>query len=1122
MSSIALDAIRNQHSQNAAKTSSPTPSIKQKLPTPPPPRDSTSAFSALGSGGPSDWEHFGGGDDEIDDEELFGLKKEEKNETTQSFSAELPGSQPSPPSTATEWPTPEAKSAQPAPLNFGVQRRQTFQPTPPPTTTIAQRPPSQPPQQSFAMGDVPPPIQASQPPPATQGFVMNDGGWAPPKESTHAQHQQQHPPPAQDGYVMSDGGWAAQPVQRQQTPTQARQTPAQQQPQHQPPPANSTYVMGDGGWGATQNAPVQVAGGFDAQALNERHLAEMKAKDVVIEHLKEQAAKERVDLERQNADIERQKVEAEQQRSNAVNENATLIAEIEKLKVDVENAKSHAASEQIVLNQQLTSLKSAAEEAKANEDAAIKEKDLTIERLKEDAEGRHEEIKERDATIEDLERQLEAEKKKEVPKPTPIDLIPDIDPWYAGSLERYIAMLRSEAGEPQVEDKIRVFTGFLREESHVRGLDYYNTPPAPPAQESVTPVKEEPIDLSRGASNASVKKRGVQVQVPEPNLTHEEPTQYSPGGRPLLQRKPTLPLSGDVPTQQSFNMFSGSDQPSTGSTQSTIYTPPSSTDEDINKTPVQSPPQEESQPQYKAYVPPTGSSSTTTDAPHRQSISVATPPTIAPLQTKPKGKHDEIFFGEPGHATTQPPSQHRTTSSESLSDVPVPAPLSFTPQPGATSTASRPSRNPLAVLSDLLPKRILLSQPNPRLQDIAKQLQAIPSDFSYVSELTTKWEKAAAMSRKKNDVARQKRQEESEAHTDELFNDNEISYADIGDIEDEFKEKERGLKAQEDRDEYKSYVTEVFDKVYDDIQSQIKAFMDMYMTVESLLHSSISGVHALEGSDAPTTREALELLVSLHTQIEARHEKVVSLVADRDRRYKKTEVQPLYAAGDIKKMKAVEKHFENAEKQAMARSKSEKAERVGDLVRIAEEVVVGAVGGEQETIENMITAIKALDNEAAEDKEDVLALAKETFTSLKQSSEDLLRVFNALEIELNTSVLEAEIAQTKTDSTDTTKIRELEREMSEGEKKLKEEFERRVGVMEQDAKDVDQLLKVKGLMDGYVRRGPTQEPPQEPAGARARAQTNANKEQPALSEEEEKKRRLAAALEEAKRRNGQL
>jgi hypothetical protein len=197
----------------------------------------------------------------------------------------------------------------------------------------------------------------------------------------------------------------------------------------------------------------------------------------------------------------------------------------------------------------------------------------------------------------------------------------------------------------------------------------------------------------------------------------------------------------------------------------------------------------------------------------------------------------------------------------------------------------------------------------------------------------------------------------------------------------------------------------------------------------------------------------------------------------------------LYAAGNISKMKNVEKHFENAEKQAVVRATGEKAERTGKLVKIAEEVVVGAVSGEQGEADKILNALRALENE--DGHEDILARARETLLAIKESSKSLLTIFNELETQLNTAVISAEIAQAKAENAETARIKELEREMHINEMKMKEEFQRRVDVLEQDKDEVDKLVKSKGV-------------------------------KVQLSEEDEKKRRMKVALEEAKRRNGHV
>jgi hypothetical protein len=1152
VSSIALGAIHSQRAGN--RTSSPATSIK--IPPPPggpPPQDPT-AFSALGFGGPSDWEHFGGVG-EIDDEEMFGVKKEVETGKGKEESVELPAHVPSPP------PSPPS---QPQGLNVSGGRRDTYQPTPPPGLNSG--PPPQP--QGFVMGEgvvqptsqspqtsqgqfpvpqrpisqfgvqqhnsressrhgtpnhhqeqyQPPPNQSTpaqhhgqyQPPPNQHGFAVQNNSQGNSRHGTPAQQQSRLPPSSGNTIVMDNGGWAPQNVQgqqRQQTPSQqnAIQHPPtqwgtqgqQQQPQH---PAQLR---------AQEHTPTEHSGWAQQDQHQDQSLnlaAELRAKDEAFERLKHDAEKEKADLhivmDRIRADAQREQktLNTELERLKGVS------AELEKLRSDLENAKAHAASIETGLNQQIEVLKVAGVKEKTTFEAVNKEKVSTIERLKEDAEGKDDAIKERDATIADLKRQLETEKSKpapqpiELPQPTPGDLIPDIDPWYAGSLERYIGMLRGEAGAQQIEDKIGIFTNFLRAESGIRGLEYYSAPPPPVTTLAFAPpAAEVSIGSSREAWDSSAGKQDLKVQVPQQQPPQDD-FQYSPGGRPLLQHK-SMPSTDSVKGDHPITFVSQPEQLPPISTahepqrQAPILTPTSSTDE---KGPVQSPP-DESIGQYRAFVPPAISQSESANFLHRQSISFTQPAFVAPLHTaKPSKGHDEIFFSVP-HEQQQSPNakliSRPTTSASVGTDIPLPAPLSFTPAPlSVNSQAAVPSSKniPAHVLNEILPAQIVPATPHPRLEGLWKNSAALPSDFAYITAITADYDKSAILTRKKNDAARHKREEESEEHNDQLFNDNEISYADIGNLEDEFKEKERELKAQEDREEYKMYVEQVFDKVYDRLQGEIKGLMDIYIEAENFLQISVSGVKVIGGnSDVPSTYEALQLLKDLHEKLELRHEKVAQAVAERDKRYKRTEVQPLYAKGDIRMMRTVERHFENAEKQAAARSKDEHAHRIGELVRVVEEVVIAAVGSEQDEADHILDAAKTVAKNDPDRNGELLKRARDTLLAIKKSSVDLLTLFNTLEISHNSSQLEAELAQVKAQQTvDPNQIQELETEMANSETQMKEEFKRRVGVLEQDKGEIEALVK-------------------EPLTGEQK-------------EAKEKERRLKMALEEAKRRNGQM
>ncbi|KAL5416076.1 hypothetical protein PMIN03_002322 [Paraphaeosphaeria minitans] len=1056
ISSIALGAIHAQRAGNRTASPNPPP---PKLPMHLPPRDDATKFSVLGTGGPSDWEHFGGGE-EIDDEEIFGAKKDGRHGVpVQLDSAEVMSQQVSPPQSQDEWPTPPVQS-----VSAVTSDRDRYQPTPPPNT---QRPPSQLPPQGFVIGEAPPPPQSQQ------NFIVDDAIVAPLRASR---------------------------------PSSQQNTPAQQHGRHQLPPAtNASFAIEENGQG--QQRSVQA----ETEQATATHVAELKSKDEALARVRADA----------------------QQKENS------LQAEVEQLRAVIKTTKTHAEYGRKMLADQIESMKAAAEEAKTNADASTKDKDLTIERWKEDSEGKEDTIKEKDneiaklqddvrvnedtiaqghalvdelkkqaelkdieisnlkqqiennqtaeGLVDDLRQQFESERLKEPLKPTPAALIPDLDPWYAGSLERYIAMLRSEAQNPLVEDKIKAFTGFLKAESGARGLDYHNAPPLQPISQPQQENSHSTAALNQDPKT-SPKPKDLNIYMPTAAPVDDDDIQYSPGGRPIVHRRPTLKSESFGHTQQAFSVSSQS---------TTVLTPTSSQDENVSKTPtpIQSPAAEPHvQLQYKAYVPPSISQLDSIQSLHRQSVSSATPPALNPTLSY-ESKKDEVFFGS--SSVTLSPSSKPNTGTSTNPDVPVPAPL-FTHQPLAVAAKSAPKQNAVERLTRLLPAKVGMPQPNPHLEAVRKRLADAPSDLPSLQELIVPWDKSASLARKKNDEARRKRQESSEDETDQLYNDHEISYADIAVLEDEFKEKERKLRADEDRAEYQSYVDTVFDKVYDGLQHQIKSLMDLYIEAGSLLSTAVCSVKIFKGGDAAVVEECLKLLETLFEEIEQRYEKVVEAVAERDKRYKKTEIQPLYVAGNIAKMKQIEARFANAEKEAVQRARAEKADRVMGFMRMVESTVVEAVGVEQQEIQEIIAAVRDLPS--SPDNEKLYTQAKGIVLALGDSSKSLLLLLNGIEMDIGGSILEAELTEAKTYK-HTDKVAQLEKQILDREKELKEEFQRKESILDQYREEIERLIKGG---DSTAAEG---------------GQVEAGGEK---SEEELKKERLSKALEAAKRRNGDL
>ncbi|USP79925.1 hypothetical protein yc1106_07199 [Curvularia clavata] len=985
--SISSIALNNFYAQRVNdRTSSPKPS-SQKIPTPPPPRDDKSKFSALAVGGPSDWEHLGGGE-EIDDEALFCAKPESRNtEVAQPDSVELPAHVPSPPSTH-GFPSPAVYPAHPD----SSESAETYMPTPP--TTVAK------------------PSERRSPRPAQDDFVVEDAIVAPLRTTP-------------------------KPVERTHSPRNRFDR------ESQPSPVSIQQP-----WTAPVSTQSHSRAADVSKPISPVITAELKAKDEIIDQLRTELQQE----------IERHRTTSE-----------LFKADREKFESETKIAKNHAASERDVLLAQIENMRLTADQATTNSEAAAREKGLTIDRLKEDMEGKEHNLEERDRTIVELRRQLEVEKAKEPPKPTAADLIPDLDPWYAGSLERYIAMLRSEAMEPEVEEKIKIFKAFMKAESTVRGIEFFDAPPQASVEEPV--ASAEPEQISGSNTTASSARPDLKVQVP-PDVASEDDYQYSPGGRPIIARVPTFPIMESMQVQPQT-------APSVQST--TILTPTSSVDDDTNKTPIQSRPEEQLQSQYKAYVPPSRQPEEPLSLRHRKTMSFLNTASGVSSPSPNKG-HDEIFFG-----AGQPNPQAPVSSARQHEADSIPPPLG----PFSHSSKSVPlphEGNPNESLALLLPRH-LQGKASHHIEELRAKLSNVGNQSLKMEELSVAWEDSASLTRRKNDEARRKRQEENEEHNDELFNNDEISYAEMKQLEEEFKQKEVELKAQEVQGEYRSYMDAVFNPVYSGLQAEIKELMDLYAEVEHLLQVSVSGTKSLESGDPPSTEDCLELLENIHKQVEKRHEGVVRIVAERDRVYKKTEIQPLYAAGKISAMKDLERHFESAEKQAALNSKRDKARRIGQLVSSVEDVVVTALSTERKEMDQILAAIRLLDDGAGDG--DILSRAHSTINGLKHSSKALLSLFNDLEIELNNTVVDAEIAQAESEKADAARLEELRAEKKEGEKKLVEEFTRRVHVLESDDEAIKELVERKMGKDNG-------------------------------SGDVEKEQRLRAALEEAKRRNGHV
>ena len=281
----------------------------------------------------------------------------------------------------------------------------------------------------------------------------------------------------------------------------------------------------------------------------------------------------------------------------------------------------------------------------------------------------------------------------------------------------------------------------------------------------------------------------------------------------------------------------------------------------------------------------------------------------------------------------------------------------------------------LTGLLSLLPNDVPQSRtPSPLLQPIWDQIFNYPSlsssyvsmdfamflggrrttkveDFSWISNLYASFDAQSAQIRARLDIERQQRTEVSEQRTEQLFNDNEIGYADLKSLEKKFSEDEKEIMAKECRAEYSRFTAEVFGHVYGRLQSEIGLLMpfaehhvrerflsEKRVSLDNHSDATISngvvlGLEALEmqtssrerssevfkeadinasivndsqalpekmrESKRPTLEEVLCLYLCIIDKIEGRHERTVQALTDRDKRYARSILEPLAFSSSV-------------------------------------------------------------------------------------------------------------------------------------------------------------------------------------------------------------------------------
>ena len=737
----------------------------------------------------------------------------------------------------------------------------------------------------------------------------------------------------------------------------------------------------------------------------------------------------------------------------------------------------------------------------------------------------------------------------------------DLDPWGRASLNRFAAMLREEARAESNKDKLNIFNVFTSRESRLRVILYgtedeliveqkhakqkqdakqnpevsgfvkqaiesANTmnlqrslkelPALPANRESVmglpgktlAPLMIQDSSKTKEGGEASNEPSGEDsyVMVDSPS----DGAQYSPGGRPKVSRSSKADRVRDRDPLKGMSSSSLKDDTSSlqeGESTKVVISRSSEVPTTVGL-------EDATEPKKPAYTPfkySEGRSEVNNYLANRKSV-------CRPYATLTQGSLESgsNFGREPNtsdakpYTVAAPRSQFNTISQvkgDGVSDKPSRA------KPKAPGTEGPPDLrrfvkadfDPLILV---LPDSEAVVREPARLDDLRNIMEALPDDFSFIHQSVVAWDSETKKQREENDRQRHARQVESEQRIDSLFDDHEIGYGDISELESEFKRSEAARKADEDRSEYQTFVSDVFNIVWTRLHYELDQLIPHYNQYTKLMNETLAGKDMFESSEgglalAPT----MSSLLALHQKLEIRHQKAFEAVLERDRRLKKTEISPWYTLSNIAKVKQLEKQFEDAEKKAIIEYCQHRDTRANRLMDVLDQNTLRGVGANQDYMEAIMKAVRRIasgrafasvpgSNGPTAGLEEV-ENARVVTAQLATSSEQIVQTFHVADMLLNSADYEVSVAKAKVARADMATLAKLKEEKAKEDQKLMRDLEHRLALIREDSRRTnDEIVKLMLFLGVQNGQGADVGPPQ--AGHEARIQK---------------------ALEEAKRRN---
>ena len=776
-----------------------------------------------------------------------------------------------------------------------------------------------------------------------------------------------------------------------------------------------------------------------------------------------------------------------------------------------------------------------------------------------------------------------------------VDPYANLEPWAKASLNRYVTMLHEEALAETEEQKYNIFTSFTRKETRLRAVLYDMDEPL---ESSSASVVKQPVRELRGAASVVTLRPNIRskalpalppgAQKSSPPLVKEAPRRLETVLRSTerIDSPPQQKVESNVPSKpkQTSNTREASilrstpdesyvmvESPTTEQSASAPTAMIPSITENGDSSPLKTTPSLTSLRKALDVVGTRlGGTSSTDSRPTAISTCTGSTSTISEIKSSetPRSSSVPLPFApdtvvDPSHTDTEKPAytplkynegrpyegdkasnrqsiympfagllressqrqgsfhnsidpRRKTSTRGDAVSVNTKSKKQINLEGTNGNTGEAPVKPPnprysiLQPLLDVIPTASV-SRPEPvQLIRVRQQSEVIEDKFTFIHDAVLAWHAETKQTQELHDKERHARQGESEQRIDALFNDNEIGYGDISELEAEFKRSEAAKKAEEDRAEYQSFVAKVFEVVWARLHYEMDQLTPLYDICTQMLYDATAGKDMFDDADDRVPiAPAMEVFLILYEKLDIRHQKAFEAVLERDRRLMKTELAPWYALGDVGKAKKIKERFEEAEKKAILEFCRKRDGRANLLMDVLDQNTLRGLGSNQDYMESIMQTIRKValevalggaEEETAMSTDEVLK-AKTVTTALANSSEQIVQTFHVADMRLNYADYEVSVAHARILKANTEAFQRLREAKAKEDQKLVKDLEHRMSLIRRDtSRTQDEITKLMSLLGS----SPSESTPTRSTSAPA---------------DPEREARLLAALEEAKRRN---